>query len=90
MAVTLGFMLRLDNYLPAVAIPPQPVTAAQYPPIEAEKVLEPAAAPSYGGLRRDMQGRPATSQPSQQLFAYNYRGHPHLPEMKGSLLDTYA
>ena len=90
MAVTLGFMLRLDNYLPAVAIPPQPVTATHYPPIEAEKVPEPAATPPYGGFRRDMQGRSPLFQSFQQPHTYNHKGAGHTPEMNGLLLDIYT
>jgi len=91
MAVTLGFMFRVDNYLPAVAIPPQSQSAPVHPVIEAEKVTEPAISPRSGEMRRDMRNRSAALHASQQqTFTYNHKGEARSAGVNSYLLDIYA
>ena len=92
MAVTLGFMFRVDNYLPAVAIPPQPQPVPAQPIIiEAEKVAEPTSSSRAGPMRRDMRHQSAAMFASQQqTHTYNHKGQARPAEVNSYLLDIYA
>ena len=92
MAVTLGFMFRVDNYLPAVAVPPQaqPAPAHKFPVIEAERVTETGLSSRSSETRRDMQNRSAALFSSQQPLTYNNKGHHRFQDVSSQLLDLYA
>lgn len=92
MSVTLGFMFRVDNYLPAVAIPPQaqPAPVNAFPVIDAEKISETGISSRSGEMRRDMQNRSAVLFAAQQPLTYNHKGHPRLQDVSSQLLDLYA
>lgn len=92
MAVTLGFMFRVDGYPPAVAVPPLQQGVQPVPPIiEAQRVVEPTLMASSNGPRNNMMGRSGYSATeNQQPLTYSHKGGASTQQMSGRLLDTYA
>ena len=95
MAVTLGFMFRVDSgYPPAVAVPPLQQGMPPVPPIiEAERVVEPTSTARSNGSRNHMMGRSSYFQPDtsqQQPLTYSMKGMGNATLLSGRLLDTYA
>jgi len=95
MAVTMGFMFRVDGgYPPAVAVPPLQQGISPAPPIiEAERVVEPTSTARGNGSRNNMMGRSSYFQPDtsqQQPLTYSMKGMGNATLLSGRLLDTYA
>lgn len=96
MAVTLGFMFRIDSFPPAVAQQPQhqPVpTNGNNQIIEAEKVQESSAVRRLESMPRNMAGRfeaQGAASSTQQLHTYNQRGNFRPAAEVGQLLNVYA
>jgi len=92
MAVTMGFMFRIDGYPPAVAVPPLQQGMQPVPPvIEAQRVVEPTLMASSNGPRNNMMGRTSyAASDNQQPLTYSRQGGASSQQMSGRLLDTYA
>lgn len=94
MSVTMGFVLRVDNYPAAVAIPPlQQGSHPVSPAIETPRVIEPSGTARRNQAKNHLLQRTETmiSGPSAML-TYSAKGIAHgtNPLEGGRLLDTYA
>lgn len=93
MAVTLGFMFRVDSYPPAVAVPPQvqQIQNPRQPVIEAEKVVQINSSANSEATRTDRQSRFPVAPPGKSApLTYTQKGAGEHPPVSGRLLDTYA
>jgi len=94
MAVTLGFVLRMDSYPTAVAIPPLQQGIRPAPPIiEAQKIVEPTSTLHSNNSRNHLlQRSEAILAGSNAALTYSAKGIPQgSGQLEGGrLLDMYA
>ena len=96
MAVTMGFVLRVDSYPPAVAIPPLQQAIPPGPPvIEAQKVVEPGLSAASSRTGSNQQHYRPASMPEQTALTYSRQGsmNAHTTDpaaTRGQLLNIYA
>jgi len=94
MAITMGFVLRVDSYPNAVAIPPLQQGIRPTPPIiEAQRIVEPTSTLRSNNSRNHLlQRTEAMSVGSNAALTYSAKGiAQNSGQLEGGrLLDTYA
>jgi len=94
MAITMGFVLRMDSYPTAVAIPPLQQGIRPTPPIiEAQKIVEPTSTLRSNNSRNHLlQQSDAILAYSNATLTYSAKGITQgSGQLEGGrLLDTYA
>ncbi len=90
MAITMGFVLRVDSYPLAAPLPPQAV-AARPAVIEAQAVVEPTAITRHDANRRAAALAPLAAMPAAPIaLTYSVHGAAQTGADSGRLLDIYA